>query len=520
MYLADHARLTPDKPAVIMAETGQVLTYAELDDRSNQFARWLRAQGLRQGDHIAILMENNLRYMEVCWAALRSGLYFTAINAHLPVEEAAYIVADCAAKVIVSSSAKAEMAGALTSMIETCPHRLMVDGVIPGWEAYEQAIQPFPTQPVEDEALGAAMLYSSGTTGRPKGILRALTGASPAQGGILRRAQLTPYDVSADMIYLSPAPLYHAAPNTWVLACHFLGATAVVMEKFDALQALQLIERHKVTHSQWVPTMFVRMLKLPPDERAGFDLSSHRIAIHAAAPCPVDVKRQMIDWWGPILLEYYGGTEGAGTTFIDSRDWLAHPGSVGRASLGILHVCDDEGRELPAGEAGTIYFERDDVSFVYHNDPAKTQAARHPDHATWSALGDVGYVDEEGFLYLTDRKAFMIISGGVNIYPQAVEDALIGHPAVADVAVVGIPHPEMGEAVKAVVETVADVAPSRALAEELMAFARERVAHYAAPRSIDFIAQIPRLPTGKLYKRSLSDEYRQSGRLAAAIPID
>ena len=520
MYLADHARLTPDKPALIMAESGEVLTYAGLNDRSNQFAQYLYAQGLRRGDHIAILMENNIRFMEVCWAALRSGLYFTTINRYLPADEAAYIAQDCGAKVLVTSMAKAEVAGPLASMIPSCPKRLMVDGVIPGWESYEDAIGAYPAEPLEREWLGEAMLYSSGTTGRPKGILRPLTDATPGEGGVLRKARLDRYKMSPEVVYLSPAPLYHAAPNAYVISTLFVGGTVVIMERFDALNALRLIEQHCVTHSQWVPTMFVRMLKLSKAEREPFDLSSHRVAIHAAAPCPLDVKRQMIEWWGPIIYEYYAGTEGSGSTFIESADWLAHPGSVGRAALGVLHICDEDGRELPPGEAGTVYFEREEIAFVYHNDPAKTRAAQHPDHPTWSALGDVGYVDEDGYLYLTDRKAFMIISGGVNIYPQGIEDVLIGHPKVADVAVVGVPHAEMGEAVQAVIEAAPGVQPSRALADELIAYARERMAHYTVPRGLDFIEEMPRLPTGKLYKRGLRDEYWSTGKLAKAISID
>ena len=308
-------------------------------------------------------------------------------------------------------------------------------------------------------------------------------------------------------------PLYHAAPLAYVMSVQSFGGTVVMMERFDAEQALALIEKYRVTHSQWVPTMFVRMMKLPEEARARHDLSSHQVAIHAAAPCPVEVKRQMIEWWGPILYEYYAGTEGSGSTFITSEDWLEHPGSVGRAALGVLHICDENGAELPVGETGLVYFERETPTFEYHNDPGKTADARHPQHPNWNALGDVGYLDADGYLYLTDRKSFMIISGGVNIYPQAIEDLLVTHPKVADVAVFGIPHPEMGEAVKAVIEPAPGHAPSDELAEELLAYAKERLAHYMAPRSIDFIEEMPRLPTGKLYKRLLRDAYWQDRKI-------
>jgi fatty-acyl-CoA synthase len=509
MYLPDHAYGTANKLAMITAE-GRVVTYAELDARSNRLAQLFYARGLHRGDHVTIYMENNIRFMDVVWAVYRSGLYITTINRHLNVEEAAYIAQDCGAKAIVSSFARREVAKELQRHLPNCGVRLMVDGVVDGWESYEAALAGYPAEPLSQEWMGEAMLYSSGTTGRPKGILRPLANLSAAEGFAQRRQSnwfINQFAISADTVYLSPAPLYHSAPLSAVLGVQSLGGTAVMMEKFDAEMALKLIENHRVTHSQWVPTMFVRMLKLPAEVRTAFDLSSHRCAVHAAAPCPIEVKRQMIEWWGTILHEYYSGTEGAGSTTITSDEWLAHPGSVGRASLGILHICDDEGRELPLGESGLVYFERDAPAFSYHNDEAKTQASRHPHHPHWAAVGDVGYMDAEGYLYLTDRKAFMIISGGVNVYPQAIEDALIMHPLVADVAVFGVPHPEMGEAVKAVIEPRPGVEPSDTLAEELIAFARERVAHYMVPRSIDFIAEMPRLPTGKLYKRVLRDRY-------------
>jgi long-chain acyl-CoA synthetase len=508
MYLADHARLTPNKTAMVTAG-GDSVTYEELDVASNRCAQFLYSRGLRRGDNIAIFMENHIRFMDVIWAAYRSGLYVTAINRYSSADEVAYIAQDCKAKAIVTSIAREEVARELTGRLVDCPIRLMVDGVADGWQAYEAAVASHSAKPLADEWMGDLMSYSSGTTGRPKGILRPLPNQTPRE--VFAERQRSPrYEISADTVYLSPAPIYHAAPLAFVLNVQSHGGTVVMMEKFDAEAALRLIEKHRVTHSQWVPTMFVRMLKLAEETRGNFDLSSHRFAVHASAPCPIDVKRQMIDWWGPILYEYYAGTEGAGATAITSEEWLTHPGSVGRASIGILHICDDNGRELPVGEPGLIYFERDAPAFTYHNDEAKTRASRHPNRPNWAAMGDIGYVDAEGYLYLTDRKAFMIISGGVNIYPQAIEDALIMHPLVADVAVIGVPDPDMGEAVKAVIEPRPGVEPSDELAADLIAFVRGRVASYMVPRSIDFIQEMPRLPTGKLYKRVLRDRYWQT----------
>jgi long-chain acyl-CoA synthetase len=506
VYLPDHARLTPDKPAMISADTGAVVTFAQLNEASTRLANLLRSRGVERAGHLAVLMENNLRFMEPVWAGFRCGLYVTTVNRYLPADEAAYIINDCGAAALVTSYEKRELAGQLLDLMPNCRIRLMMGGTIEGYESYEDALASASAEPLAQEWMGDSMLYSSGTTGRPKGILRPPSTQTAAEGFAIRQS-VNRYGLSADSVYLSPAPLYHAAPLAYVLSAQSWGATVIMMERFDAEQALKLIERYGVTHSQWVPTMFVRMMKLPEEARVAFDLSSHQVAIHAAAPCPVEIKRQMIEWWGPILFEYYAGTEGTGSTFITSEDWLTHPGSVGRAALGVLHICDDDGNEVPAGEAGLVYFEREAPSFEYHNDPAKTRAAQHPDHPNWNALGDVGYLDAEGYLYLTDRKAFMIISGGVNIYPQMIEDALVTHPKVGDVAVFGIPDPEMGEAVKAVIEPAPGHEPTPELADELLAYARANLARYMAPRSIDFIVEMPRLPTGKLYKRLLRDAY-------------
>jgi fatty-acyl-CoA synthase len=507
MYPGAHAATMPDRAAAIRSDTGEALTYRDLDARSNQLAQLLHARGLRRGDHMALLMENRLDYFVVMWAAIRSGLVITAINRYLTADEAAYIINDCGAKALVTSIDRAEAATPLVDLIPNCTTRLMVGGTVPGYDSLEDAAARMPATPLAEEWLGDTMLYSSGTTGRPKGVKRTQVSAKVADA-FPGYERFLGHGFHRDMIYLSPAPLYHAAPLAFCMATQRFGGTVIMMPRFDALEALRAIECYRVTHSQWVPTMFVRMLKLDPAERTAFDLSSHNQAIHAAAPCPVEVKRQMIEWWGPIVTEYYGGTEGNGITVITSEEALERPGSVGRSYLGIIHICDDEGTELPAGQDGLVYFERDTVPFAYHNDPDKTARAQHPRHPTWTTLGDIGHLDADGYLYLTDRKAFMIISGGVNIYPQQIEDALVTHPKVRDAAVIGIPNPDLGEEVKAVVEPADGIESDPALAEELTAYLRTRVARYMVPKSIDFTDALPRLPTGKLYKAALRDKYR------------
>lgn len=503
-----HARTQPDAPAVIMATSGAVQTYAELDARSSQLAHLFRAQGLERGDHVALFMENHLHFMEVAWAAFRSGIYLTAINSYLTAPEVAYIIDDCDARLVVSSAAKAEVCGGIDQASTPKVERwLMVGDGDAGstWEDYEEAIAPFPTTAIADESPGTAMLYSSGTTGRPKGIKRPLLDHPMDQmDPRTDTAMIDRFGYRPDMVYLSPAPMYHAAPLAFSTPVHRVGGTLVIMEKFDPAAALRAIEQYSVTHSQWVPTMFVRMLKLPEEARSGIDLSSLEVAIHAAAPCPVPTKQAMIEWWGPILLEYYAGTEGNGSTFIDSTEWLEHPGSVGRAPAGTIHICDAEGNDLSAGEEGGVYFSGGG-EFEYHKAPDKTAESSLPGGRT--TLGDIGYLDAEGYLYLTDRKAHMIISGGVNIYPREIEDLLIAHPSVADVAVFGVPDPDMGEQVKAVVQPAVGVQIDDDLETELLAFARDGLAHFKCPKSIDFEAELPRLPTGKLYKRILRDRY-------------
>jgi acyl-CoA synthetase (AMP-forming)/AMP-acid ligase II len=503
-----HALEQPDKPAYIMAASGETVTYGELNDRSNQFAQLLCDAGLRFGDHIAVLMENRPEYFEVCWAAQRSGIFYTCINFHFNAEEAAYIIDDCDAEVLVISSEYRDLAAALADQMPKVKVRLMVgDAALDGYEPYASARDRYPAEALTEELEGTPMLYSSGTTGRPKGIKyhlrREAVGAAPAQMMMLT----TLFGMDEHTVYLSPAPLYHSAPLFYSMSVMRLGGTVIVLEHFDPEVALRTIEQCRITHSQWVPTMFVRMLKLPAEVRARYDLSSHRCAIHAAAPCPVEIKRKMIEWWGPIIEEYYSATEGMGATYINSRQWLAHPGSVGTTLLGPIHILDEDGDELPAGEIGTVWFQpiSGRPGFEYHKDPDKTRAA-HDAHGN-ATVGDMGYLDDEGFLYLTDRRTFMIVSGGVNIYPQEAENVLIDHPKVFDVAVFGIPDAEMGERVHAVVQPVewSDAGP--ALERELFEFCREHLAHYKCPKSVDFERELPRQPTGKLYKRLLRDRY-------------
>ena len=492
-----------DKIAYVMAERGTTVTFGELEATSNQGAQLFRRLGLKAGDHIALMLENHPRFLQICWAAQRAGLYYTAISFRLQLQEVEYIVNNCEAKVFITSVERRDIAEALKERIPKVSNCYMIDATIPGFGSWEAAIGAMPTTPIADQTEGQAMLYSSGTTGYPKGVKRALSGL-PFGEMNAPPVMTTLYGANQDSIYLSPAPLYHAAPLGFSMACLRSGIQVVVMEHFEAESALRAIQRYHVTHSQWVPTMFVRMLKLPPETRTKYDTSSLKCAIHAAAPCPVPVKEQMIEWWGPVLFEYYAGTEGNGFVQLNSHEWLAHRGSVGRALNCVVHICDDEGNELPIGEPGTIYFEGGG-QFEYYKDPDKTAQSRHP--KGWSTLGDVGYLDEEGYLYLTDRKHFMIISGGVNIYPQETENVLITHPKVYDVAVFGVPNEDFGEEVKAVVQPVDMSLAGPELEHELIDFCRQHLSHIKCPRSVDFEAQLPRHPTGKLYKRLLKDRY-------------
>ena len=501
-----HAADTPDAPAIVMATSDEVVTYAQLEDRSVRLARALRSRGVAGGDHIAVLMENNRQFLEVAWAAQRSGLHYTAINSHLRPGEVQYVLDDCGAVALVASGAMADVVAGLG--LSRIPVRISAAGDLPGFERYDDVLAAEDGGPLEDEREGREMLYSSGTTGRPKGVRKQLPGtpigdptaipvllaqAVAGQGGGVRPGS----------VYLSPAPLYHSAPLVYSMSMHRLGATVVVMERFDPARCLALIERHRVTHAQFVPTMFVRMLRLPAEEREQYDVSSLQFAIHAAAPCPVAVKRQMLEWWGPIIHEYYAGTEDIGSSFIGPEEWLAHPGSVGRP-LDECHILDENGNELPPGEAGVVWF-AGGRPFEYHNDPAKTASITND--RGWRTLGDIGRLDQDGYLYLTDRQAHMIISGGVNIYPQEAENVLAGHPAVVDVAVIGVPDPEMGEAVRAVVQATDPSAAGPQLEAELLDLCRAELATYKCPRQVDFVDELPRDPNGKLYKRLLRERY-------------
>lgn len=507
MHPFHHAEKTPEKPALIMAGTGETLSYAELEARSNRIAQLFRACGLARGDVIAIFLENHIDFLPLCWGAQRSGLVYTCISTKLTADEAGYIVTDCGAKLLVAGASLAAVAQDLPAV----PHRFSVGGGIPGYRPLEAALAAMPATRIADESPGRDMLYSSGTTGRPKGVTGPLPeGAIDSPNALLMLVSHL-YGFGPDMVYLSPAPLYHAAPLRYCLAVHQFGGTVIVMEKFDPERYLQLIERHRVTHSQVVPTMFVKLLKLPDEVRHRHDLSSLKVVIHAAAPCPIEVKERMIDWFGEKIFEYYSATEGAGFTAISPQEWLQKKGSVGKSLLGEIRILDEAGNLLPPGREGRVFF-HGGPPVSYHNAPEKTAEVTGAHGATF---GDIGYVDEDGYLFLTDRASFMIISGGVNVYPQETENVLIMHPKVADVAVIGVPHEELGEEVRAIVQPRdwADAGP--ALAAELIDFARARLSHVKCPRAVDFEPELPRHDTGKLYKRLLKDRYLAKAKAPA-----
>jgi len=504
-HIARFAGEAPQRPAVIMA-AGGLTTYGELDQRSRKLARYMSAKGLAPGDHIAVMMENSADFLTICWGAQRLGLIYTPINWHLAANEAAYIVENCAAKALFVSEKTRPIVEMISDDLRNIAIAVTTGPAFGKFQNLDRVIASVEDGPDIGRHEGNVMFYSSGTTGRPKGVAHKV--------GELAWGELTPlamylryaYGLRQDTIYLVPAPLYHAAALAWTMVVLRAGGTVVVMERFDPLEALRLIEAHRVTHAQFVPTMFVRMLRLSEAEKRKHDRSSLRIAIHAAAPCPPQIKRQMIGWFGPIVHEYYAGSEGNGLTAVDSATWCAHPGTVGKAVYGQVHIVGEDGEALPPGEDGLVYFSGG-TEFEYYRDSAKTASAINAQG--WSTLGDIGHLDEEGFLYLSDRRTDLIISGGVNIYPKEIEDVLILHPCVQDVAVIGVPNAEFGHEVKAVVELHAAIAGSGELAAEMIAYCRERIAAYKCPKSVDFAA-LPRLPNGKMLKREIRERYLRS----------
>ena len=502
--ITEQARATPDKPAFIMGASGEVVTFAELDAKANQIAQLLRASGIQTGQHVAMMLKNCREFIEVVFGCSRAGVVFTPISTHLKKEETAYIINNCNARLFIASASLASVATEAAEHAPELLRKFIVGGETAGFEDWQSAVASQPSDEISDQSLGVPMLYSSGTTGKPKGIFRAPQNTDLDAPHPLKLVGAY-YGFSDTTVYLSPAPLYHSAPLFYNTLNMTGGGTSIIMDRFDPEQALALIERYEVTHSQWVPSMFIRMLKLPDGIRERYDVSSMQRAIHAAAPCPIDIKRQMINWWGPVICEYYSSTEGVGFTLIDSEDWLAHPGSVGRPLTGVPKILDDEMKVLPPGEVGQIYF--DEIGrFEYFDEPGKTDEAF--DTRGWGTVGDMGYLDADGYLYLTDRKNFMIITGGVNVYPAEIEGLLVTHPQIADAAVFGIPNEEYGEEVKAVVQLLHHEEAGDALAGDLILWMKERLSSVKVPKSVDFMEQLPRMDNGKLYKRHLMEAYK------------
>ena len=505
VWLPDHAAKQPDEAAAVLATSGEVLTYTRLDQRSVRLANLLAGWGLGRGDHVAWLLPNDLRVFELAWAAQRSGLYYTPISAKSTTDEAAHIVRDSGARVLFVTASARRLADAVAETVPTV-RVVQVDG--DAQAGYEHLLAGKPPAPTFTECEGQDMLYSSGTTGRPKGVVFPLPDAerapAPTPATELRRRL---FRLDARSVFLVASPLHHAAPLRFALAVQRFGGTVVVMERFDAERFVSVVEEHRVTHTFLVPTMFSRLLRLPREVRARHDLSSLEVVVHAAAPCPIAVKERMIEWVGPKLHEYYAGTEGNGYCQLTSEEWLEHRGSVGRCVSGAVHVLDDDGHELPPGEVGTIYFEGGSP-FEYHGDPVKTAESRDPLGRGWTTLGDVGRLDEDGYLYLTDRRDDVVISGGVNIYPQEVEDVLAAHPAVEDVAVIGVADEDLGEIVKAIVVPVAGAAAEGGLEAELIEHCAARLARFKCPRSVELRPHLPRDEAGKLFRRLLRSEHR------------
>ncbi|KFU77871.1 long-chain acyl-CoA synthetase [Amycolatopsis lurida] len=505
------AERRPERVALVDPD-GRSIGYGELAAKANAYARGLQALGLEAGDVVVVLQPNGDELVAAYFAAIQSGLYIVVVNWHLVGPEVAYILSDSGAKAFLAHERFADVAIAAADEAGIPERGRFAVGDVEGFRRIEELGSGEGDGRPERRTAGSPMLYTSGTTGRPKGVRRPLTGADPdsvpgASTWFFGIFGLAPHD---DHVHLCGSPLYHTAVLNFVVISLQLGHTAVLMDRWDAEDMLRLIERHRVTHSHMVPTQFRRLLALPDDVRAAYDLSSLRVMIHGAAPCPLEVKRRMLDWWGPVVTEYYAATEGGGTA-ISGEEWLRKPGSVGLPWPGsTIKILDDEGTELPAGETGTVYMKMGDSKFEYHKDRAKTDKARVGDLFT---LGDVGHLDEDGYLFLHDRKADLIISGGVNIYPAEIEGELVMHPKIADVAVFGVPHEDWGEAIKAVVQPADGVEPSEELTAEILEYAASRLAKFKLPRSVDYLPELPRDPNGKLYKRKLRDPYWEGHRV-------
>lgn len=501
------AAADPDRIAVIDPE-GSEVSAGELLRRSNQVANGLLAAGLTTGDTVATLLPNGLEMLEVYFGVMQIGLYLTPINHHLVGPEVAHILADSGAGVFVSHDRFADVAGTATAAAGLVADATFVvggagssgDAAYAAWrDAQSPDVPPGRTA-------GQPMHYTSGTTGQPKGVKRALAPIDPDDMGSLFAMFLMLFGIEAggDNVHLTCSPLYHTAVLMWTGCSLHLGHQVVLMDKWAPEAMLELIDRHDVTTSHMVPTQFHRLLALPEEVRSRYDVSSLRQMVHGAAPCPEEVKRRMIDWWGLCVTEYYAATEGGGT-IAPAAEWLERPGTVGRPWPGAeVRILDDDANPLPAGEVGTVYMSLAQVNFEYKGDAEKTDANRRDGFFT---VGDIGVLDEDGYLFLRDRKADMIISGGVNIYPAEIEGTLLTHPKVGDAAVFGIPHADWGEEIKAVIEPAAGVEPSDGLATELLAFCAGKLAKFKLPKTVDFVAEMPRDPNGKLYKRTLRDPY-------------
>jgi len=501
------AQSDPEHLALVTPDGRQVKAGALLA-RANQLVHGLRKRGLANGDAIAVVLPNGAPMIELYLAATQTGWYLVPINHHLTASEIAYIVEDSGAKVLVADERFAAASRAAADEIEFPAAGRFAVGSIPGFQPYAALSEGESADTPADRTAGAVMNYTSGTTGRPKGVRRRLMPIEPEMMASMVSMLLAMFGIEfgGEGVHLVGSPLYHTAPLVFAGVSMHVGHTLVVMEKWTPEDSLAVMARHRVTTSHMVPTQFHRLLALPDEVKKRYDLSSLRHMIHAAAPCPVDVKRKMLAWWGPTIYEYYAASEGGGT-IVTPEEWLKHPGTVGRPWPGSeIRILDDEGNQRPTGEPGTVYMQLGVQDFEYHKDPAKTSANRRDGFFT---VGDVGYLNEEGYLFLCDRKIDMIISGGANIYPAEVEAAMLAHPKVGDVAVFGIPDDDWGEQVKAVVEPAAGATPGPALAEELLAFCATHIAKYKSPKSIDFIAEMPRDPNGKLYKRKLRDPYWQ-----------